>query len=169
MRKSRLSAVLAVAVFALTILTASVSWATVIRVLPTEMIAAEAGIPFFALPNVLRNGSTDPNNVAVFYAPLNLPVGATITKVVLYYWPDEVGRTSLDLRRSKMMVGSSDTDQVIATAYSLTSIPAGVIAMPLAFTPDAVAVVQKGWTYYLVLVLESDRPEFRGAKITYTP
>lgn len=155
---------------ALTIFPATAARTAVLEVIPSEMIAADAGIPFRATPHFLYNASTDPNHVAIFYAPVKLPTGATITKTVLFYQGDPVEQTWLFLRRAKIMTGSSDdTDQVLASASNLTTSESGIVAVTLTFTPGAVKVVQKGWTYYLMLQLESNVPQFYGAKITYTP
>ena len=163
-------AVVCAAAVALTIFPVSPAGAVVVDVIPSQMIAADAGTEFRATPQFLGSNSTDPNHVAIFYAPLTLPVGATITKVVLYYQGDPQGETWLFLRRAKIMTGSSDdTDQVLAHVSNLTTSQPGVIAAILPFTPGAVQVVQKGWTYYLMLQLESNAPQFYGAKVTYTP
>lgn len=135
-------------------------------ILPSEMVPRKSLTDFIATPSFLSLSEVAAV-VAGFSAPVQLPVGSTITKVTLFFRGSGTDQTWLYLRRVRLAAGSPDDQaSALAQAINLTDSTGDVVAVDLTFESGAGRKVQRGWTYYLYLQLQGSST-FSGAKIYY--
>jgi len=132
--------------------------AGVIKIWPDQLRVSEPNSDYGQDVNVARNGH--------FYAPLNLPVGARITKITYYHWggdPD-VGylpaQTGLEISRMKM----GNVDEGLGMGVSTDS--TGMV-IPVNVTLLGDQIIKAGYRYYIEIWSENMDSYLLGVKINY--
>ena len=135
------------------LMTPVVAQAGSIKIWPDQLKPMVPSGPYQQTISIACNGT--------FYAPLNLPVGAKITKVTYYHYGEAApAGTSLGIFRLKMgnareqLAGEASTDSTAA-----------IIPVDLPITGDL--SIRAGYRYYVGIVSDNENSFFMGAKINY--
>jgi hypothetical protein len=140
------------------LLTPIIAQAGSVKIWPDQLKATDPGCAYYQDATSLAAESCD------FTAPVNLPVGARITKITLYRILYPSATTSLSLERIKM----GNLSNTLAEGEGSTNVEGEVEVVDVPFTvePPSDPVVRAGYRYY-IHVWTSGWAQFRGAKIDY--
>ena len=133
------------------LMTPAVAEAKTIKIWPDQLKTMGPNSQYFDNIAGVSNGS--------FYAPLTLPLGAKITKVIYYHYGETQNLT--EVRILRVMMGAQ-TD-LLASGYSTNSTGA-IIPVDVVFDGDS--IIRAGYRYY-IWVYSAGGTWFKGAKITY--
>jgi len=120
-------------------------------------------------PAYIASGS---ESGAQLTAPLKLPVGATIRKMVFYHWSMAIGgTTSVALVRTKIGASFDNADSIllVAVAQNEINFPSQPPLMIENLTPNPAAdlTVRKGYRYFLLANCSSITQAISGVKVSY--
>ncbi len=147
---------------ALLVASAGFAQAKTITVWPGSFRATDPDVTGYAISQEAIQG---PSTDLVFDAPLNLPVGSTLTSAVMS-WRGLAGATVQCRIMRKPLVGSKE---LIAIAWPV-DLPSGIdwTAFPLTFQ-GVDPVIRKNYHYYIEVDLYKGLSYFGGLKVNYTP
>ena len=95
-----------------------------------------------------------------FYASINLPVGARITKITYYHWGNGSPETQIEILRTKM----ESWPELLWSAGSTDSTQQ-VIPVDVSITGDS--IIRAGYRYFLRIDSSNSSSHIKGVKITY--
>ena len=141
-----------VVLIAVALMTPAVAEAKSIKIWPDQLILQEPSSGYYRSIYDVRNGS--------FNFILNLPSGATITKITYYHRSNSGGLTSVIVQRTKM----GGQPETIADGESADS-TAQIIPVDLVLTGDP--IIRSGYRYYIDVYSPDVSSSILGVKITY--
>jgi hypothetical protein len=134
------------------LMTPTIAEAKSIKIWPDQLILPDPSSGYVQSIWDVRNAS--------FYAILNLPSGATITKITYYHRSNSGGTTSVIVQRMKMG-GQPETIADVESADST-----GLI-IPVNGVPTGDPVIRPGYRYYMEVYSPDISSSVLGVKITY--
>ena len=141
-----------VVLIAVALMTPAVAEAKSIKIWPDQLILQEPSSGYYRSIYDVRNGS--------FNFILNLPSGATITKITYYHRGNSGARTTVDILRVKMG-GQPET----LWSGESTDSTAEIIPVDLVLTGDP--IIRSGYRYYIDVYSPDVSSSIMGVKITY--
>ena len=140
-----------------------------VRVVRPEMFRPlDSAVPVFITPSFIASGSESP---AKLTAPVRLPVGVKIRKMVSYHHAIFPGRAVIILARAKVGAAVVNSTDILLTAVVQDGVPLPglpplkVEALPS--NPNADLTVRKGYRYFLIVESSHVTQRVTGVKVHY--
>jgi hypothetical protein len=139
-----------------------------IRVVTPEMFQPlDTAVPTLITPGYIASGSSSP---AELTAPLRLPAGSTIRKLVFYHWSIGPGTTTVALARTKVGAAAETSDILLfGIAQDELHFPSEppLKTENLLPNPNADLTVRKGYRYFLIVNSSGITQAVTGVKVHY--
>ena len=135
------------------LITPAIAEAKSIKIWPDQVKAAQPNIDYYQSVGKCRNN--------IFYAPLTLPVGATISRATFYHL-GEGSPASTQLLVVRVRMG--EVTETLGSGVSADS-TGEIIQVDIVSFDDP--IIRAGYRYYIFVQSANNNSNFLGAKITY--